>query len=59
MMAAAAAARGEVAQNVEIPAAMQAMVDRLTVRKLLQQAGGVLSGDQVGQLNAALNQIAK
>ncbi|TRY16781.1 glycoside hydrolase family 2 protein [Tessaracoccus rhinocerotis] len=59
LMRAAAASRGDVAQNVEIPAAMQAIVDRMTVETLLRQAGAALPAEQIAQLNASLNQIAK
>ncbi|MEL7975244.1 glycoside hydrolase family 2 TIM barrel-domain containing protein [Isoptericola sp. F-RaC21] len=50
--------RGEVGRGVEIPPAMQAIVDRMSVEKLLQQAGGV-PAEQVETLNAQLNTIAK
>ncbi|WP_193596587.1 glycoside hydrolase family 2 protein [Microbacterium sp. YJN-G] len=50
--------RGEVGRGVEIPAAMQAIVDRMSVEKLIKQAGGVPI-EQVAALNAQLNLIAK
>lgn len=53
-----ATSRGEVGRGVEIPSGMQAITDRLTLEKLLKQAGGV-SIDQVAELNARLNLIAK
>lgn len=54
-----AAARGDVAQKVEIPASMLTMLDRMTVASLLRQAGQVVPAEQVRELNAALNTIAK
>lgn len=59
LMAQAAASRGEVAQNVEIPEAMQRMVDRMSVENLLKQAGAAIPAEQIVALNAALNGIAK
>lgn len=53
-----AVSRGEVGRGVEIPPAMQAIVDRMSVEKLLKQAGGVPI-EQVAALNAQLNLIAK
>lgn len=50
--------RGEVGRGVEIPQAMQAIVDRMTLEKLIRQAGGV-PVEQVAALNAQLNVIAK
>ena len=58
MMAAMAESRGEVGRGVEIPPAMQAIVDRMSVEKLLAQAGNV-SPEQFGALNAQLNRIPK
>lgn len=55
---AVATSRGEVGRGVEIPAAMQAIVDRMTVEKLIRQAGGVPI-EHVAALNAQLNLIAK
>ena len=59
LMQAAAAARGDVAQKVEIPESMQRMVDRMSVQTLLEQAGNVIPAEDVAALNAALNQIEK
>jgi len=50
--------RGEVGRGVKIPSGMQAITERLTLEKLLKQAGGV-SIDQVAEFNARLNLIAK
>lgn len=50
--------RGEVGKGVEIPAAMQAIVDRMSLEKLLNQAGNV-PAEQAAALNAQLNRIAK
>lgn len=58
VMEAVATSRGEVGQGVEIPPSMQAMVDRMTVEKLIRQAGGV-SIDRIAALNAQLNLIAR
>ncbi|WP_082098875.1 glycoside hydrolase family 2 protein [Demequina iriomotensis] len=58
VMEAVSTSRGEVGRGVEIPPAMQAIVDRMSVEKLLQQAGGVPI-EQVAALNAQLNLIAK
>jgi beta-galactosidase len=58
VMEAVATSRGEVGQGVEIPPSMQAIVDRMTVEKLIRQAGGV-SIDRIAALNAQLNLIAR
>lgn len=50
--------RGEVGRGVEIPAAMQAIVDRMPLKKLLHEAGSV-PAEQAAALNAQLNRIAK
>jgi beta-galactosidase len=50
--------RGEVGKGVEIPPAMQVIVDRMSLEKLIRQAGGV-PVDQIAALNAQLNTIAK
>ncbi|MGK9239277.1 hypothetical protein KXR78_09490 [Microbacterium barkeri] len=50
--------RGEVGRGVDIPPAMQAIIDRMSVEKLITQAGGVPI-EQVAALNARLNLIAK
>lgn len=50
--------RGEVGQGVEIPPAMQAIVDRMSVENLIRQAGGVPI-EAVAALNSRLNLIAK
>ena len=59
LMQQAAAGRGDVAQNVELPESVQEMVDRMTVKTLLGYAGPVISPDDVAGLNAALNRIPK
>lgn len=59
LMAAALASRGEVGKKIKIPKIMQRMIDGMTVHKLLRQFGGSVTPDQVAQLNATLNQIAK
>lgn len=35
------------------------MIDGMSVHKLLQQFGGSIAPEEVAQLNATLNQIAK
>ncbi|WP_082462166.1 glycoside hydrolase family 2 protein [Agromyces sp. Leaf222] len=58
VLEAVSTSRGEVGHGVEIPPAMQAIVDRMSVEKLIKQAGGV-SIEHVAALNAQLNLIAK
>lgn len=53
-----ATSRGEVGRGVEIPPAMLKIIDRMSVEKLLRQAGEVPIA-QVAALNAQLNLIAK
>ena len=48
-----------VAQDVEIPASLQEIVDRMTVATLLKYAGSAMTPDDVVALNGALNAIAK
>ena len=50
---------GGMGEGVEMSPAMQAMVARQPLKKLLVQAGMDLESDMVKQLNAALNQIEK
>ena len=58
VLEAVSTSRGEVGRGVEIPPAMQAIVDRMSVEKLITQAGGV-PVEQVAALNAQLNLISK
>ena len=58
VMEAVATSRGEVGHGVEIPPAMQAIVDRMSVETLIKQAGGVPI-EAVAALNSQLNLIAK
>lgn len=58
VLEALATSRGEVGRGVEIPPAMQAIVDRMSLEKLIKQAGSV-PVEQVAALNAQLNLIAK
>lgn len=53
-----ATSRGEVGRGVEIPPAMQSIIDRMSVENLLREAGEVPI-EQVAALNAQLNLIAK
>lgn len=58
VLEAVATSRGEVGRGVEIPPAMQAIVDRMSVEKLIREAGEVPI-ESVAALNAQLNTIAK
>lgn len=58
VLEALATSRGDVGRGVEIPPAMQAIVDRMSLEKLIAQAGSV-PVEQVAALNAQLNLIAK
>ncbi|KQZ09673.1 hypothetical protein ASD23_07690 [Agromyces sp. Root1464] len=58
VLEAVSTSRGEVGQGVEIPPAMQAIVDRMSVENLIRQAGGVPI-EAVAALNSRLNLIAK
>lgn len=58
MLEAVATSRGEVGRGVEIPPAMQTIIDRMSVAALIEQAGGVPT-EQIAALNARLNLIAK
>lgn len=58
VLEAVSTSRGEVGRGVDIPPAMQAIVDRMSMEKLIRQAGGV-SIEQIAALNAQLNLIAK
>lgn len=59
LQAKAAAAYGDVAKNVQIPEAMQKMMDRMSVEASLCQMGKLVSPGFVHKLNAALNLIRK
>lgn len=50
---------GGMGEGVAIPEAMQKMVARQPLKKLLQQGGMELEPEKLQQLNAALNQIPK
>lgn len=52
-------ARGDVAQNVVIPEAMQQMIDRQPLQSILRQAGSAVSPEDIKALNTALNNIPK
>ncbi|KRB35152.1 glycoside hydrolase family 2 protein [Microbacterium sp. Root180] len=58
VMDAMATSRGEVGKGVQIPPSMLKIIDRMSVEKLLRQAGEVPI-EQVAALNAQLNLIAK
>ncbi|KQZ85854.1 hypothetical protein ASD56_06120 [Microbacterium sp. Root166] len=58
VLEAVAVSRGEVGRGAQIPPAMQSIVDRMSVEKLILQAGGV-PVERIAALNAELNLIAK
>lgn len=58
VLEAVATSRGEVGRGAQIPPAMQSIVDRMSVEKLIRQAGGVPI-ERIAALNAQLNLIAK
>lgn len=58
VMEAMATSRGDVGKGVQIPPSMLKIIDRMSVEKLLRQAGEVPI-EQVAALNAQLNLIAK
>ena len=53
------AARGDVAQGVKIPEAMQQMLDRTSLEKMLKQANDTIGPEDIVALNEALCQIQK
>ncbi|MDL2328041.1 glycoside hydrolase family 2 protein, partial [Ruminococcaceae bacterium OttesenSCG-928-A11] len=59
MMQKAVAARGDVAQGVQIPEEMQRMMDQTPLEKMLKSVGEVMSPEDIVQLNKALCQIPK
>jgi len=59
LMARALAARGDVAQNIQIPEEMQRMMDKTPLEKMLKNIGQTLSPDDVANLNNALSHIPK
>ncbi len=59
IMAKATESYGDVAKNVEMPKAMQEMMDRAPLESMLKQAGKAVSPQMVKELNHALNQIPK
>lgn len=52
-------AYGDVAQNVQMPPAMQAMMDRMSVEQSLKQMAKLITPEFVHKLNYALNQVRK
>lgn len=50
---------GGMGEGVEIPEAMQKMIARQPLKKLLQQGGMELEPEKLQRLNQALNQIPK
>lgn len=59
LMAAATAARGDVAQSVSGNQNLQRMMAGMSLESLLKQAGEAVTEEQVRMLNAALQQIKK
>ena len=59
LMDQAKASVGDVARDVQMPPAMQAMIDRMTVAALLRHSGDGIPAEQVIALNEALNEIPK
>lgn len=59
MMQKAVAARGDVAQGVQIPEEMQRMMDQTPLEKMLKQVGEVMSPEDIVQLNKVLCKIPK
>lgn len=58
VLEAVATSRGDVGRGAQIPKAMQSIVDRMSVEKLIREAGGVPI-ERIAALNAELNLIAK
>ncbi|MFC3996405.1 glycoside hydrolase family 2 protein [Nocardiopsis sediminis] len=50
---------GDAGKGVEIPPAMQAIVGRMSVEKLIRRSGDSVPADRIAALNARLNLIAK
>jgi beta-galactosidase len=59
MIAKASASRGDVAQSTAGNAALQKMMNKMTVQSLLKQAGDAIPPEAVKQLNGALQKIKK
>lgn len=59
MMQKVVAARGDVAQGVQMPKEMQKLIDKTTLEKLLKQTGEAMRPEDIVQLNQTLNQIPK
>jgi beta-galactosidase len=55
----AAESRGDVGRDVEIPASLQEIIDRMTMATMLRYAGSATTPEDVAALNAALNAIPK
>ena len=59
VMERATASYGDVAQNVQMPEAVQRQMAKMPLQSLLKQAGKAVPPAMVQQLNAALNKIKK
>ncbi len=59
MMAHAVKARGDVAQNVQLGADIERMMDQSTVLEMVKQAGGAITPEMVKAINKQLKSIKK
>ena len=59
IMAKARASYGDVAQNVQMPEAVQRQMDKMPLQKLFKQAGKAIPPEMIAQINGILNQIPK
>lgn len=59
IMARARASYGDVAQNVQMPEAIQRQMDKMPLQKLFKQAGKAIPPEMIAQINGLLNQIPK
>ena len=59
LAAKASSAYGEVAQGIQIPPAMQKIIDQMSVENTLRQMGKLITPQDIADLNRALNRIPK
>lgn len=59
VMEKARASRGDVAQSASDNPVLQKMLAKMTIQSILKQAGDAISGDEIRNLNAALQKIKK
>lgn len=50
---------GDVAKNIQLPAEMQKMMDRMSVENTLKQMAGLITPELIHKLNNRLNQVSK